>query len=228
MYTSIPSLNLPSQLPSPSHPLGCYRALIWAPCAIQQLSTGYLFNYGSVYMSVPISQFDPPSPPPPTMSACPFSMSATLILPCKYYSAIKRNEIGSFEVMWMNLESVIQREVSQKEKNKYHISSVQFSCSVMSASLWPHGLQHARPTCPSPTPGVYSNPCPLSQWCHPTISPLSVPSSPAFNLSQHQGLFKWVSSSHQVAIVLEFQLQHQSFQWTLRTDLLILMCICGT
>ena len=50
--------------------------------------------------------------------------------------------------------------------------------------------------------------------------PLSSPSPPVFNLSQHQGLFKWVSSSHQVAKVLEFQLQHQSFQWTPRTDLL--------
>ena len=50
--------------------------------------------------------------------------------------------------------------------------------------------------------------------------PLSSPSPPTFNLSQHQGLFKWVSSSHQVAKVLEFQLQHQSFQWTPRTDLL--------
>ena len=50
--------------------------------------------------------------------------------------------------------------------------------------------------------------------------PLSPPSPPALNLSQHQGLFKWVSSSHQVAKILEFQLQHQSFQWTPRTDLL--------
>ena len=50
--------------------------------------------------------------------------------------------------------------------------------------------------------------------------PLSSPSPPALNLSQHHGLFKWVSSSHKVAKVLEFQLQHQSFQWTLRTDLL--------
>ena len=49
--------------------------------------------------------------------------------------------------------------------------------------------------------------------------PLSSPSPPAPNLSQHQGLFKWVSSSHQVAKVLEFQLEHQSFQWTPRTDL---------
>ena len=50
--------------------------------------------------------------------------------------------------------------------------------------------------------------------------PLSSPSPPALNLSQHQGLFKWVSSSHQVAQVLEFQLQHQSFQWIFRTDFL--------
>ena len=50
--------------------------------------------------------------------------------------------------------------------------------------------------------------------------PLSSPSPPALNLSQHQGLFKWVNSLHQVVKVLEFQLQHQSFQWTPRTDLL--------
>ena len=53
-----------------------------------------------------------------------------------------------------------------------------------------------------------------------TPYPQSSPSPPAFNLSQHQGLFRWVSCSHEVAKVLEFQLQHQSFQWTLRTDLL--------
>ena len=163
----------------------------------------------------------------------------------------------------------------------------------MSYSLWPHGLQHTRLPCPSPSPRACSNSCPLSQWsvilsnnlilCHlllllhsifscgtwdlvtcqfssvaqscPTLCdpmecstpgfpvphqlpeftqthvhwvsnaiqpshPLSSPSPPAFNLAQHQGLFKWVSSSHQVAKVLDFQLQHQSFQWTLRTDLL--------
>ena len=60
-------------------------------------------------------------------------------------------------------------------------------------------------------------------WVSDTIQPshpLSFPSPPTFNLSQHQGLFQWVSSSHQVAKVLEFQLQHQSFHWTSRTDLL--------
>ena len=66
--------------------------------------------------------------------------------------------------------------------------SVQFSCSVMSNSLRLHELQHARPPCPSPTPGVYS--CPLSQWCHPTSHPLSSPSPPTLSLSQHQGLFQ--------------------------------------
>ena len=62
-----------------------------------------------------------------------------------------------------------------------------------------------------------SNSWPLSQWCHPTISS-SVTRSPALNLSQHQGLLHWISSSHQVAKVLEFQLHYQSFQWIFRTD----------
>ena len=71
--------------------------------------------------------------------------------------------------------------------------SVQFSCSVVSNSLWPHEPQHARLPCPSPIPGVYSNSCPLSQWCHPTIlscvGPFSsclqfFPASGSFPMSQ--------------------------------------------
>ena len=54
-------------------------------------------------------------------------------------------------------------------------SLVKFSHTVVSDSLWPHGLQHARPPCPSWIPGVYSNPCPLSRWCHPTISSSVIP-----------------------------------------------------
>ena len=74
-----------------------------------------------------------------------------------------------------------------------NFSSVQFSCSVVSDSLPPHELQHARPPCPSPTPGVYSNSCPLSRWCHPAISssvipfsscPQSLPASESFPMSQ--------------------------------------------
>ena len=71
--------------------------------------------------------------------------------------------------------------------------SVQFSHSIMSDSLWPHEPQHTRPPCPSPTAGVYPNPCPLSRWCHPTIStsvipysfcPQSFPTSRSFQMSQ--------------------------------------------
>ena len=81
----------------------------------------------------------------------------------------------------------------------------------MSNSLRPHGQQHVGLPFPSQSPGVCSNSCPLSQWYHPTISP-PWPPSPAFNLSQHQGLFQWVGSSHQVPKVLGLQFQHQSLQ----------------
>ena len=81
----------------------------------------------------------------------------------------------------------------------------------------PPGLKHARLPYPSPSPGVCSNWCPLSWWSQPS-HPLSSPSPPAFNLSQHQGLFQWVGSLHQVAKVLELQLQHQSFQWIFMVD----------
>ena len=117
-------------------------------------------------------------------------------------------------------------------------SSVQFSHSdqisrlVVSDSLWPHESQHARPPCPSPTPGVHSDSRPSSQWCHPAIAfpspstspstshPLSSPFPPAPNPSQHQSLLQWVNSSHEVAKGLEFQLQHHSFQRNPRADLL--------
>ena len=81
------------------------------------------------------------------------------------------------------------------------LRSVQFSWSVMSDSLWPHELQHVRPPCPSPTPGVYSNSCPLSQWCHPAISssvipfsscPQSLPASVSSPVNQH---FAWHGQS---------------------------------
>ena len=85
-------------------------------------------------------------------------------------------------------------------------SSVQFSLSVMSDCLRPHESQHARPPCPSPTPGVHSDSCPSSWWCHPAISSSVFPSPPVPSPSQHQSLFQWVNSSHEVAKVLEFQL----------------------
>ena len=68
-------------------------------------------------------------------------------------------------------------------------SSVQFSCSVVSDSLQPHGLQHTRLPCPSPTPRAYSNSCPLSQWCHPTISSYVVPFSSCHQSFSASGSF---------------------------------------
>ena len=73
---------------------------------------------------------------------------------------------------------------------KHQFSSVQFSHSVMSDSLRPHGLQHARPPCPSPTPGVYSNSWPLSWWCHPTISFSVVPFSSRLQSFPASGSFQ--------------------------------------
>ena len=83
----------------------------------------------------------------------------------------------------------------------HSIQIVQFSCSVMSNSLRPHESQHTRPPCPSPTPRVHSNSCPLSRWCHPAISssvvpfsscPQSLPPSESFPMSQ---LFAWGGQS---------------------------------
>ena len=102
--------------------------------------------------------------------------------------------------------------------------SVQFSRSVVSNSLWPHDSQHARPPCPSPTPGGYSNPCPSSQWCHPAISssvvpfsscPQSLPESGSFPMNQ---LFTWGGQSIGVsasALALPMNTQNWSpLGWT--------------
>ena len=69
-------------------------------------------------------------------------------------------------------------------------SSVQFSCSVMSDYLQPHGLQHTRLPCPSPTPRAYSNSCPLSWWCHPTISSSVIPFSSKLQSFPASGSFQ--------------------------------------
>ena len=114
---------------------------------------------------------------------------------CVYYIFKNHPSVGTWviSISWL-LQIVLQW------------TSVQFSYSVVSNSLWPHELQHARPPCPSPTPGVHSDSRPSSQWCHPAISSSVTPSLPAPNPSQHQSLFQWVNSSHKVAKVLEFQL----------------------
>ena len=91
-----------------------------------------------------------------------------------------------------------------------HCLSIQFSRSVVSDSLQPHDLRHARPSYPSPTPGVYSNSCPSNRWCHPAISssvvpfsscPQSLPESGSFPMSQ---LFAWGGQSTGVSALASF------------------------
>ena len=90
------------------------------------------------------------------------------------------------------------------------VSSVQFNCSVVSDSLRPHESQHTRPPCPTPTPGLHSNSCPSSQWCHAAISssvvpfsicPQSLPASESFPISQ---LFAWGGQSTGVSALASF------------------------
>ena len=109
-----------------------------------------------------------------------------------------------------------------------------FSCSVMSDSLRPHGLQHARPPCPSPTPGACSNSCPLSQWCHPTIlssviSPPSIfPSIRVFSIesvlhirwTKYQSFSFSISPSNEYSGLIYFRidwLDHLAVQGTLKS-----------
>ena len=112
--------------------------------------------------------------------------------------------------------------VHQLKMNKQNVlfsigrifSSVQFCHSVMTNSLWPHEQQHASLPVHHQLPEFTQTHVHQVSDTIQTSHPLSSPSPLALNLSQHHGLFKWVSSSHQVAKVLEFQLQHQSFQWS--------------
>ena len=116
----------------------------------------------------------------------------------------------SIWVLWSFNLFLSNRWRKVEKVNWYCSGSVQFSHSIVADSLWPHGLDHARLPCPSPTPGVYSNSCPLSQWCHPTISSSvdpfssrlqSFPSSRSFPVSQFftsGGQSIWVSASASV------------------------------
>ena len=104
-----------------------------------------------------------------------------------------------------NCQICIAPYLIKANSHSVQFSSVQFSCSVGSDSLWPHELQHARPPWPSPTPGVHSHVHRVTDAIQPS-HPLSSSSPPAPNPSQHQSLFQWVNSSHEVAKVLEFQL----------------------
>ena len=144
------------------------------------------------------------------------------------YSAIKQKTIMILAGTWKAWEIFILSDISHRQKDKYHkisytsgiykfISSVTqlcpTLCNPMDCSTLGFPAHHQLPEFTQTHVHWVGDAIQLSH-------PLSTPSPPAFNLSQYQGLFKWVSSSHQVAKVLEFQLQHQSFQWIFRTDFL--------
>ena len=113
------------------------------------------------------------------------------------------------------------------------ISSVQFSCPVLSGFLWPHGPQHTRPPCPSLTPGVYPNSHPLSRWCHPTITssviPLLPPSIfPSIRVFSHESVLhiRWPkdwSFSFNISLSSEY-----SGMISFRMDWLDLLAVQGT
>ena len=119
----------------------------------------------------------------------------------------------TFQVLFLFSSFQIYYSCSMKLLNK--LSSVQFSHSVVSDSLRPHESQHARPPCPSPTPGVHSDSCP-SQWCHPAISssvvpfsscPQSLPASESFSMSQ---LFAWGGQSLNIILLQYCDSWHNS------------------
>ena len=95
-----------------------------------------------------------------------------------------------------------------------------FSCSVMSNSLWPHGLQHAGLPCPSLFSWVCSNSCPSSQWCHPTFSSSVIPFSSRLQSFPASGSFPVSQFLSSGGRVLKLQLRHQSLKWIFRTDFL--------
>ena len=189
-WTSLPP-------PSPSHPYGSCQCTS-TENTVSGIKCGWAihFTYDLLHVSMPFSHIIPPSTSP-TESKRLINTSVSLLLSC----------IQGYRYLLSKLHI-------------YPFSSVQLGLSVVSDSLNP--MNHSTPGLP-----VHHH-LPEFTQTHvhrvgdaiQTSHPLSSPSPPASNPCQHQGLFQWVNSSHEVAKVLEFQLQHQSFQWTPRTDLL--------
>ena len=129
-----------------------------------------------------------------------------------------RNHI--WEILLLISDQIWKLKENENYVIVYESSSVQFSCSVMSDSLRPHESQHARPPCPSPTPGFHPDTRPLSQWCHPAISssvvpfsscPQSLSASESFPVSQP---FAWGGQSTGVSALASF-LPKKSQGWSL-------------
>ena len=139
------------------------------------------------------------------------------------------------EVLQVDEKTVPDRNLAlQKSESTENgkISSVQFSCSLVSDSLRPHEPQHARPPCLSPIPGVHPNPFPLSQWCHPTISsslipfsscPQSFPASESFQMSQI-----FASGGQSIGVSASKSVLPNTGLISFRTDWLDLLAVQGT
>ena len=129
---------------------------------------------------------------------------------------IHRKTLNS--LTWDIWFSLIHKNTFEVKTTCALLHSVQFSCSAVSDSLWPHGPQHARLPCSSPSPSACSNSRPLSQGCSLTTSSSAALFSFCLQSLLASGSLQWVSSSHQVAKAVE--VQHQSFQWIFSADLL--------
>ena len=125
------------------------------------------------------------------------------------------------EGAWMvgRVQALVDWNLKRQKRSTPSSPSVQFSCSVMSDSLRPHGLQRTRLPCLSSAPGASSNSCPSSQWCHPTVSSSVIPFFSCLQSFPASGSFP-VDQFFASGDELELQLQHQSFQWIFRTDFL--------
>ena len=105
------------------------------------------------------------------------------------YSTEMRTMLGKFNIA-SRWRQYIQIQCSMNSHSGYVLSLIQFSSVAQSClTLWPHELQHARPPCPSATPGVHPNPCPFTRWCHPTISSSVIPFSSCPQSFQASGSF---------------------------------------
>ena len=180
-------------------------------------------NLPRVYMYSPSWTPPPPSPSHPSGSSqCtspehPVSCIKPGLAIYFTFDNIQNTDIlGISKLKWTGMGEFNSVPPGKLKQNTRLLQShscftpVQFSCSVVSNSLWPHESQHARPPCPSPTPRVHSDPHPSSQWCHPAISssvipfsscPLSLPASESFPMNQ---LFAWGGQSTGVSALASF------------------------
>ena len=145
---------------------------------------------GACSNSCPSSQWCHPTN---SFSVIPFScLQPQHSLKPKHTPGKDSNSLQFFKGWERKLQkSEASRGWCMRSKERSHqFISVKFSHSLMSNSLWPHGLQHARPPCPSPTPRVYSNSCPLSHWYHPTISFSGIPFSSCLQSFPASGYFQ--------------------------------------